>query len=500
MQKKHQRLEELIEAVLETRLSQGEADELQSIILNDGEAAEFYTNCLLDHAILSFQSGDDKFDDGNLQKMFGTNIFPNVDSINGHSVPMGIEPVRPARSFAGTIWRVLPLTALLIFILVSSVLAVFVAFRGNIEKQERLFASIAKTNNCLWTDSKKNTYPGSRLGACSLHLMEGIAHLQFDCDVVVTVEGPCHFELKGEKRCILHSGKLSVSVESANGKGFIVETPQTRIQDFGTKFAVSAFPNCQTGVFVQEGLVEVTDKTTLEKTPLRGGDIYFVGDDVGRCLPQEETRVCQLTSAENRGKEAWVIRNRETLANRRPGLPGYDTESFMLVKTSCVGDEKSDRKAIFSIDLSSLKEAEKMAFEKVELHLSYGMTRMGFSAYVADASFTVYGLTNESYDDWDEKTVDWSTFPGNDERNQLQPSYWKPLGTFIIPQGCSTGIVQIDSQRLADFIRSDTNNLVTFAVARDTAATAIEGIAHGFANRHHDKLLPPRLRFYWKNQ
>ena len=48
---------------------------------------------------------------------------------------------------------------------------------------------------------------------------------------------------------------------------------------------------------------------------------------------------------------------------------------------------------------------------------------------------------------------------------------------------------------LAEFIRGDTNGLVSFLIVRETGETDHNGIAHGFASKEHPTARPPTLRF-----
>ncbi|MGL1617872.1 hypothetical protein ACSTHL_23690, partial [Vibrio parahaemolyticus] len=74
----------------------------------------------------------------------------------------------------------------------------------------------------------------------------------------------------------------------------------------------------------------------------------------------------------------------------------------------------------------------------VDAHLSftYTPTGMGYASQVPDATFAVYGLKEESLDDWNEKTLRWSNAPANrDGGANLDLDKVVLLGKFEIAQG-----------------------------------------------------------------
>lgn len=376
------------------------------------------------------------------------------------------------------------------------------------------FVSIAQTKNCLWSDSMTRTLPGTRLGKCRMKLQQGIALLRFDCGVAVSIEGPCEFEIKGPKLTALHSGRLVASVETEDGIGFVVDTPGARITDFGTKFCVSALPDDQTAVNVIEGIVEVESKTAANIISLRKGESALLGrsiDDTvteaGNVTDEQSTisrninslvSTIQVSTASGRGSEAWVVANADmTMRTAKERFPAGVFDTFMQVKLSMQGDSRSDRKAIFRMDLGTVDCSKVL---NAELILSFGPTEIGYASHVPDATFTVYGLIDETLDYWEASNLTWESFPGNGQRSTLNSSQWIPLGQFEIKQGEPSGTVSVQSEQLREYLHQDNNGLVSFAIVCDTAATESFGLVHGFANRHHPALAPPRLCLTFDNQ
>lgn len=395
-----------------------------------------------------------------------------------------------SKRFAATISAIVALVVLPI--MGMAVYSIF--FASKTSKTDENFASMSRTTNCLWGDSTTQTSPGSRLGTCLLRLEQGIALIRFDCGMAVSLEGPSVFELKSEKYGILHAGRLVATAETPEGRGFIIDTPDSSIKDLGTKFAVCVPTDEPSEIHVLEGVVEVLSRE-FEKTHLLAkGTTMTVGvrngnkDHTGSHLSNR-----QVTTAMGRGKESWAICQKRTLQTAARHFPQGVTKPFMQVKTEVQHGDSADRKAIFCLDLAVLDEATRKDFSRAELFLSYGPTEIGYASNVADSTFSVYGLVDETFDDWSEATIDWDTFPGNAQRNTLSSSAWILLGRFEIKQGSRSGVVQINGERLADFLRRDTNRLATFAIVCDTFATETFSLVFGFANRFHNELQPPRL-------
>ncbi len=359
---------------------------------------------------------------------------------------------------------------------------------------QRNFATITQTTNCLWGDSLTRTSPGTRLGPCTLRLEQGIALIHFDCGVVVSLEGPSVFEITHEKRAFLHSGRLLATVQTQEGKGFVVETPENRIIDHGTKFGVYVPEDKISEVYVLEGNVEVLLKS--ESAPplfLKEGQSVVSGNQ--NAISGEPVKsMLQFNTGTGQGKEGWAIQDRSVLEEAERVFPQGIPDVFMFVKTSSENDAKADRKAIFSIDISSLEKNAKLELIDASLDVTFAPTEIGYASNVPDSRFTVYGLIDETLDEWEPETLDWANFPGNLPRNELRSPVWKPLGSFFIERGSRIGIRRIQGESLADFVRGDTNGLVTFAIVRDTPALEKYGLVHGFANHRHPTLQPPRLQ------
>ena len=125
---------------------------------------------------------------------------------------------------------------------------------------------------------------------------------------------------------------------------------------------------------------------------------------------------------------------------------------------------------------------------------------MGFAAHCPDATFSVYGLTDESKDDWGDEQLKWADAPGNfPDGNRMDASRTVRLGSFTIPQGQCTGTFGINTSELVNFLKRDTNGLATLVIVRETIGNGVSDIVHAFASRRHPTLPAPMLRLTTAN-
>ena len=113
-----------------------------------------------------------------------------------------------------------------------------------------------------------------------------------------------------------------------------------------------------------------------------------------------------------------------------------------------------------------------------------------------EATFEVYGLTDESLDNWTESSLNWANAPGNvDKADELDFSKMTKVGEFSFNRSVQERKIHISGSELQDFIKSDTNDLVTLIVIRTSSENHKDGYVHGFASKEHPINLPPPLVF-----
>ena len=87
-----------------------------------------------------------------------------------------------------------------------------------------------------------------------LHLLAGMAHLEFYSGARIILQGPTEFTPTGSAKGTLESGRLTGKVN--DGK-FQLTTPSAKVVDLGTEFGVSVGPTSDTDVCVFDGEVQV---------------------------------------------------------------------------------------------------------------------------------------------------------------------------------------------------------------------------------------------------
>jgi len=364
-------------------------------------------------------------------------------------------------------------------------------------------ATLVNAQACKWGNSALPTMVGSKLFPGQLELLEGMATLRFKSGAEVVLEAPASFEVVSTMEGFLRRGTVVAEVPPA-AKGFTIRTPETTIVDYGTRFGVSAGEDGKCLVHVMEGLVEVRRNGVEKVRMLRAGRrLDFGGMLMSKVQPEAEMLAepdrwlppppmtdigdgwQMITTAFGRGKDTYIQ------SDDRIAVTGQ--ESFMRVKYSSY-EYGLARKAYIGFDLSNVR--GQVAEAEFVLHLE--PSDLGYASLVPDCVFTVFGLTDESRDDWEEDSLSWASAPANapDAEFLKKPVPGKAvaLGQFVVPQGQQIGPVSIQGDALAEFINQDTNQMVTLIVCRETDEPTRNGLVHAFATKENPRSTPPMLR------
>jgi anti-sigma factor RsiW len=368
-----------------------------------------------------------------------------------------------------------------------------------LSREPRELARIIEIKSCRWDSGTLPTEPGVPLGPGRLRLTEGLARLEFASGAEVTLEGPADLELVTPMKCVLRSGQLAAKIPpSANG--FVVETPSSVLTDLGTEFGVKVHNGSTSDVTVFSGRVDVTHRESgAVREMYTGANVRFTPDVVRPLNPDTDTkadspaaakfaagtRLLHLTTAQGKGRDAFVMAMDTIPADRQ-------SDTLLLVKRNHPSQAQWDRLAYLGFDLAPARGQRVL---DAELTLTFAPTGMGFAALCPDATFSVYGLTEDAHDSWEESHLKWDTAPANlGKQRGLDPAKATKLGTFVIPQGTQSGAYSVSGERLASFLRGDTNRAATFVIARDTIGTGGMDLVHGVVSRRHPTLPPPTLR------
>lgn len=354
----------------------------------------------------------------------------------------------------------------------------------------RPVATLVQAENCKWAGSDLPTTVNSRLGPGTLSLVEGMATLRFKNGATVTMEAPSKLEIRDAMHCRLIEGSLVAEVP-VPAHGFTIDTPDIKVIDLGTKFGVTtaATGNSQVHVFdgevVIKGLPGGQPKHLTEGKGLNtNSGVTSVGQEPNRGQQvQEAGGWTAIPTSFGRGKDAYARRGDN-------GAPMGLLPLLLVKHTDLEKGHNNERRAVITFDVSQFATAKT---SEAQLILDPEPSGYGFSALVPDSRFAVYGLTDESLDAWNEKEMRWATLPGcTDDGPDLNRA--RKLAEFWIPRGGSGGPLTVRSDALAEFVRADTDGLVTFVIVRETGETNTSGLAHAFASREHPTARPPTLR------
>lgn len=374
-----------------------------------------------------------------------------------------------------------------------------------VEREPAPVATLARAQQCKWGNSALPTLEGGQLRPGTLELIEGMATLRFRSGAEVVMEAPVSLEIVSAMECRLRRGTVVADVPP-QAKGFTVQAPDTKVVDWGTRFGVSASEDGKCLVHVISGLVEVNRREQDEPRKLRTGERADYGGMVRSQLQPDAPASDQpepdrwlpgpigdmgdgwqmLTTAFGRGKDSCIQSN--------PGARITGSEPFLRVKHTTL-DGKLERKGYVAFDLSRF--AGK-GISEAEFVLHIEPSDLGFASLVPDATFAVYGVTDEAQDSWNEDALHWNCAPAHDPAAKL-PSVpvtgaARLVGTFVVPQGTTRGAFSVKGAELASFLNTDTNGLVTFIVCRETDETARNGLVHAFATKENARNTPPILR------
>lgn len=104
-----------------------------------------------------------------------------------------------------------------------------------------------------------------RLSHCAL--VRGGLQMRLSSGILLDVRAPVEMMLVDEMHIQVLSGRVTVDA-GEKGKGFVVETPETRVVDLGTVFGVDASSVAKTDVVVFKGQVQVFEKGVPERLAL----------------------------------------------------------------------------------------------------------------------------------------------------------------------------------------------------------------------------------------
>lgn len=366
------------------------------------------------------------------------------------------------------------------------------------QRNAQPIAILAEVKGCKWDAGTLPTELGAKLSRGRLRLAEGLAHIVFNNGVEVRLESPADLEIVSPMRCIMRAGKMVAAVPT-NAKGFVVETPSSVVTDFGTEFGVSVGSDQSALVQVFRGRVDTLHRQSGETEVMHAGTSFlFSSQSYGPCDCAEQSSTGSNDRPERASQESWIQvttaqgRGRDTYIQPTGTEDLHRGKNLLLIKRPYEQHAQWERRVYLGFDLSAL---EGRSVDEAQLSLSFAPTGLGFASLVPDARFHVYGLADGHDDAWHEDELTWENAPGNEQLPKPESnSRLTHLGSFNLPQGDQTSTISIEEQGLKEFLNSDTNQLITLIVIRETEGLGLSDLVHGFASRRHPTLPPPTLR------
>lgn len=467
-----------VEKQLDDSLTSEEFNELQRMLTNQPEARELYLDLMHQNAHLQLE-----------RFPLSAACVGSADSVD----ELSADRVRPTRI---AVW-----TAAVIGLAASLLLVVW----WNLPTDESsraipVFAKIIDSSDAEWGDCTLPTAVGSDLVRGSLKIKRGLTTIRFASGAEVTLESPAELEIQSSLRGQLLAGTAVVEVpESAHG--FRLSTPTAVAIDYGTAFSVSIDPSSRaSSIEVLDGEVEVQhigsgatrrlnelQRVVASTEGLSDSEaLSFEWELSGASQSEHEfASLHRITTANGRGRDSSISRSQSDEVHRN------SRNELVLIKNPFEGYEQFSRKGYFAFDLGSLN-SESITTAKFVLTLR--PSGLGFASKVGDCEFVVYGMTDESRDNWSAQKLDWQTAPANlDGAAEVDESHARELGRFVIRRGRQYGQVSLEGDELVKFLNADTNEIVTMIVARLTMENAPGGLVHGFANHSNSFAAPPTL-------
>lgn len=461
-------LRELCDRLLDGEFTAADRERLEELVLGDAELRREYVEIMHLHAALR----------QNASRLGDVPLSEVLRALPEEAPPAKVIPIPR--------WR-LQIAALAVI--------GFTLWWFGAGRQEPPLATLVETNGARWESSSLPTDPGSPLQAGRLRLAEGVARLVFRSGAEVSLEGPAELELTGPNGCFLHFGALVAHVPE-QARGFVVNTANAQLVDYGTDFGISTDTAGRAQVRVMEGEVELRHERSGKKLRLLTREAAAITSErflaareveaepdryaFRRSKPQGKRPSLTLTSAGGNGDAGYAT---------SPGSTIHFSDSLLLVKNAPT--KSYLRKAFLRFDLAPLRGRR---VSDASLTLNFEATGFGYASLTDACTFAVYGLIDDSQDAWSGDSLQWENAPAfSPEAGAVNTTKAVKLGTFTTPRSVVSGAFGIEGSQLAEFLNRDGNRLATLIIVRETSI-ARDGAVHGFAGNRHPTLAPPTLQ------
>ncbi len=527
---------------LEGTISEAESRRLQEVLVAEPQAIRYYQSCI--HVNAGLQKIQPLLADSFAMSLCLEEMAEyekNAEVIHvaepdddTQRTPVQLAPVSaPARQNS----RMLLYTAILS---TAALLLMMLYVYHNPRPIRQEVATLIDSLNAEWRNPEHALRNGQRVMTAQgpAVLDRGMVKLLYDDGVEVVIEGPAEYELLSSMEIALYDGRLFASVSDA-GKGFTVRTQNTRIIDLGTEFGVASDAGGNTELHVFKGktaliagferkqkeIVEVSARQarrvdalnadiraielaatgfarafdSRKRTVWRGESVvdlaYVLGGDL---IPMGADEAALTRLPETR----WLRPQQDELG---PGMfqPIADNPfvNGIFLPNGVDGPiaVSTDAQLRWEAPLSPVR--QKISFLRFDIRSLSGdpsgaVLRLNVRDMVgAGKPIAVYGLVREDLDAWSEAQLSYRNAPGLRDaplgRYVLDTTVLQRLGTITFSD---SGAHYSDPDRLFldDFVRRDTNGLLTLALLCEDSDLSAEW---RFVSKEGDPSQAPALIF-----
>lgn len=169
------------------------------------------------------------------------------------------------------------------------ILAVALWWQGNQAPKLELVARFGELVDCRWIDSDVRVQTGEAIASGRrIELSSGSAEVLFSTGAKLKLVGPAIVEARTENSVFLTLGEARLVAETAEAKGFVVETPNSKFVDISTAFTATVSPDGLSRLEVTEGEVDVVLDGFVKSSRLKAGETLYVEPGERRIITRIE--------------------------------------------------------------------------------------------------------------------------------------------------------------------------------------------------------------------
>ena len=260
-------LNKLILELLDGAISEERFAELDRLITEDPEAAEYYAEFIAVNSALckpgavgTYVVAPNRILEGDIDHDLWGALAESER--RGEAIEMedseesDDEPELVIKRHVASSSRQVSRFSLFTAVVSTAALLMLLVYIWLVPERLPIVATITETADAKWADTSLPSAVDSELRIGPRNLISGFARITFNKGAEVLAQGPCEFVLEGEDQFFLQRGRIYSTVPTA-AIGFVVRTPGATVVDYGTEFGVVVDSLGQTEAHVFNGKVEL---------------------------------------------------------------------------------------------------------------------------------------------------------------------------------------------------------------------------------------------------